>query len=124
MLAFEHRGALLFRQFFAIANSLKALDMIQAIAIVALSLMATDAGAADVAAGEAKAATCFACHGMDGISNNDQWPNLAGQKRGYLVSQLKAYRDGSRVNMMMQPMAKPLTDKDIEDLAAFFSSLQ
>jgi cytochrome c553 len=51
------------------------------------------------------------------------WPNLAGQKEGYLVKQLKAFRDGVRTDPMMSPMAKPLTDDDIENLAAYFSSL-
>jgi cytochrome c553 len=51
------------------------------------------------------------------------WPNLAGQKEGYLVKQIKAFRDGVRSDPMMSPMAKPLTDADIDNLAAYFSSL-
>ncbi|MCG8324889.1 MAG: cytochrome c4, partial [Thiotrichales bacterium] len=46
--------------------------------------------AGDAAAGKEKASTCVACHGADGISPNDLWPNLAGQKAGYLVKQMKA----------------------------------
>lgn len=78
----------------------------------------------DPAAGKAKAAVCAACHGPDGISANDLWPNLKGQKYGYMVKQLKAMRDGDRSDPMMTPMAKPLSDEDIENLAAYFSSLQ
>jgi cytochrome c553 len=52
------------------------------------------------------------------------WPNLAGQKQGYLASSLKAYRDGSRKNAMMSAMAKGLTDKDIANLAAYYSGLK
>jgi cytochrome c553 len=51
------------------------------------------------------------------------WPNLKGQKEGYLIKQLKAFRDGTRTDPMMSPMAKPLTDADIDNVAAYFSSL-
>lgn len=78
----------------------------------------------DAAAGKAKAMLCAACHGANGISNNDIWPNLAGQKYGYLVKQIKAFRDGDRKDPSMAPMVKPLTDQDIENLAAYFSSLK
>ncbi|OGT74588.1 MAG: cytochrome C [Gammaproteobacteria bacterium RIFCSPLOWO2_12_47_11] len=79
--------------------------------------------AGDAAAGKEKAALCAACHGADGISPNDLWPNLKGQKFGYMVKQLKALRDGSRTDPMMSPMAAPLTDEDIDNLAAYFSSM-
>jgi cytochrome c553 len=80
--------------------------------------------AADIEAGKAKAATCMACHGVNGIGNADMWPNLAGQKKGYLVAQIKAYRSGERQDPMMAPMVKGLTDADIENLAAYYSSLE
>ena len=79
--------------------------------------------AGDAAAGKAKAASCAGCHGAEGISGNPMWPNLAGQKEGYLIKQMKAFRDGTRVDPLMAPMAKPLTDSDIDNLAAYFSSL-
>jgi cytochrome c553 len=79
--------------------------------------------AGDAAVGKEKATLCAACHGADGISPNDLWPNLAGQKFGYLVKQLKAFKDGSRTDPMMSPMAAPLTDEDIDNVAAYFSSL-
>ena len=75
------------------------------------------------AEGARKAATCVACHGEKGISVNPQWPNLAGQKKEYLKIQLTAFRDGQRVNPLMSPMAKTLSDADIETLADYFSSL-
>ena len=78
--------------------------------------------AGDAAAGQAKAGICTACHGPTGQSPNDLWPNLASQKPGYLSKQMKAFRDGTRADPMMSPMAKPLTDADIENLSAFFSS--
>ncbi len=77
----------------------------------------------DIAAGKAKSTTSAGCHGAKGISANPLWPNLAGQKEGYLAKQLKAFRGGSRKDPMMSGMAKPLSDEDIENLAAYFSSL-
>jgi cytochrome c553 len=98
--------------------------------MIALAMMGALAGvfgsaqaAGDAAAGKAKAATCAGCHGSAGVSNNPLWPNLAGQKDQYLVKQLKAFRDGARKDPMMSPMAAPLSDQDIENLAAYFSGL-
>ncbi len=93
------------------------------IAIAALCMNSSMAFAGDAAAGKTRAAACGACHGMNGISSNDIWPNLAGQKAGYLIAQMKAFRDGQRKNPMMSPMAAPLSDTDIDNLAAYYSSL-
>lgn len=97
--------------------------IIQIIAILSLGLGSATAFAGDAAAGKAKSTTCAACHGANGISPNDLWPNLAGQKAGYLVAQMKAFRDGKRQAPMMAPMAAGLSDTDIEDLAAYYSGL-
>ncbi|MDH3980726.1 MAG: cytochrome c [Gammaproteobacteria bacterium] len=94
-----------------------------AAAILSLGL-ANVAQAGDAAAGKAKSSTCAACHGANGISTNDMYPNLAGQKVGYLVKSVKAYRDGVRKDPMMGAMAKPLSDADIDNLAAYFNSLK
>lgn len=89
-----------------------------------LALLSAPAFAAgDAAAGKSKAAVCAACHGAEGISAMDIYPNLAGQKEAYLVKQMKAFRDGERTDPIMAPMAKPLSDQDIEDLAAHFAGL-
>jgi len=80
--------------------------------------------AGDIAAGQSKAALCGACHGPNGFSMNDLWPNLAGQKEAYIIKQIKAFRDGQREDPTMLPMVKPLTDTDIENLAAYFNSLK
>jgi cytochrome c553 len=93
-----------------------------AIALALGSLSTASLAAGDAAAGQSKAGICAACHGPTGTSPNDLWPNLAGQKPGYLMKQLKALRDGTRTDPMMSPMAKPLSDADIENLAVFFSS--
>lgn len=79
--------------------------------------------AGDAAAGKAKAAVCSACHGANGVSPTPIWPNLAGQKELYLIKQIKAFRDGDRNDPSMSPMVKPLSDQDIDNLAAYYSSL-
>ena len=71
-----------------------------------------------------KAAACAACHGQNGISLSPSWPTLAGQHEEYLVHALNQYRDGSRKDPVMSPMAAPLTDEDVKLLAKFYSSLK
>ncbi|MCG6937808.1 MAG: cytochrome c [Gammaproteobacteria bacterium] len=93
-------------------------------AAVTLAASANVSFAGDAAAGKAKAATCNACHGANGISAAPIYPNLAGQKEAYLVKQLKAFKDGTRKDPVMNPMAMPLTDDDIANLAAHFSGLK
>ncbi len=78
---------------------------------------------ADIPAGKAAAVQCQACHGKDGIGITPQTPNLAGQKELYLSNQLVAYRSGTRKNSIMSPLAQPLSDEDIANLAAYFASL-
>lgn len=73
-------------------------------------------------AGQAKTTTCVACHGADGNSVNPEWPNLAGQHPQYLSKQLQAFKSGARQNPLMSPMAAPLSDQDIADLAAYYAS--
>jgi cytochrome c553 len=86
--------------------------------------MAPLAQAGDVSAGKVRAqAACASCHGVDGISANARWPNLAGQNDLYLIKQLNAFRDGSRKDAYMTPMARPLTDQDVRNLAAHYASL-
>lgn len=97
--------------------------MIGTVMVAALVAGAGQAMAGDAEAGKAKAMACAACHGPAGISSNELWPNLAGQKAGYLVKQLKAFRDGTRSDPVMAGMAKTLSDEDIDNLAAYYSSL-
>ena len=77
----------------------------------------------DADAGKAKAVSCAGCHGANGISSNPLWPNLAGQKDGYLAKQMKAFRDGTRNDPMMSPISMPLSDADIDNIAAYYSGL-
>lgn len=80
--------------------------------------------AADIDAGKAKVATvCAACHGAAGVSVSDTIPNLAAQRAGYLEAQLKALKDGSRKNGIMNAMAAQLSADDIANVAAYFASL-
>ncbi|WP_107851015.1 c-type cytochrome [Oceanimonas marisflavi] len=96
--------------------------LMTAAALVAM-ISAPAFAAGDAEAGKAKAAVCAACHGAEGISTMDIYPNLAGQKAAYVVAQLKAFKAGERNNPIMAPMAMPLSDQDMEDLAAYYASL-
>lgn len=69
------------------------------------------------------AALCIGCHGMKGVSSNDLWPNLAGQKKGYLAKQLLAFKTGERKDPMMSPLSTSLENEDIQALAEYFSTL-
>lgn len=81
------------------------------------------AAAGDAQAGQTKAsAVCLACHGLDGNSINPEWPSIAGQHEAYIVKQVKAFRAGERTNVLMSPIALTLTDKEIEDTAAYYAS--
>lgn len=95
-----------------------------ALAASLMASVATGVQAGDVAAGKAKSSMCAGCHGADGKSLNNAWPNLAGQKAGYLAKALKDYKTGARNDPMMTGMAKPLSDADIANLAAYYSSLK
>ena len=79
--------------------------------------------AADIQAGGELAVQCAACHGASGISTDDKFPNLAGQKEAYLKLQLEAFKNDKRKNPLMNAIAASLEEKDIENLAAHFASL-
>jgi cytochrome c553 len=64
------------------------------------------------------------CHGPNGISTAPDAPNIAGQPAIYLAAQLRAYRSGARKHEVMAVMAKPLTDDDIQNLAAWYASIR
>jgi cytochrome c553 len=83
-----------------------------------------EAGAADPRSGKAKSQPCSVCHGATGISTLPDAPNLAGQPAIYLSNQLRSYRSGERRHEIMSLVAKSLSDDDIADLAAWFSSIR
>ncbi|MDM5072587.1 MULTISPECIES: c-type cytochrome [Aeromonas] len=89
-----------------------------------LMLLWGQAQAADIEAGKAKAAVCSACHGVEGKALIPNYPHLAGQNAAYLVKQLKAFKEGSRKEPLMRPFMAPLTEADMENLAAYYASLK
>ena len=77
---------------------------------------------ADIAAGAREyMIACAGCHGVDGNSANPEWPKLAGQGEKYLVKQLQEFKSGKRDNALMAAQAMPLSDQDMQDLAAYFA---
>jgi len=97
------------------------------ICLIAAALLLALAGNAsakgDAAAGANKAKPCTACHGTDGNASQDQqYPRLAGQYADYIARALQEYKNGERGNAIMKGMAAPLSDQDIDDIAAYFAS--
>ena len=74
----------------------------------------------DIAAGKMRAQVCFSCHGENGVSKISGTPHLAGQDRAYLIKAMQAYRNGQRQDPTMVAMAKPLSDADMTNIAAYF----
>jgi len=98
------------------------------IAAVALSLTLVNTawaghGNAEEASKKAEE-VCAACHGPKGNSVVPNFPRLAGQNESYLQAVLKHYRSKQRSNVIMNGQAEKLTDKEIADLAAYFSQQQ
>lgn len=93
--------------------------------LLAAAAFATAAaeGAGNPQAGQQKSAPCQACHGADGNGTTPQFPRLAGQYADYMVQALMQYKSGARKNPVMAPFAAPLSERDMEDLAAYFAEL-
>lgn len=79
----------------------------------------------DAAKGKEKTGTCVGCHGADGngLPGTPLYPRLADQVPGYITTQLKAFKDGSRKDPIMAGMVAALSEEDIADLDAYYSSL-
>jgi cytochrome c553 len=92
-----------------------------AVAFVFMGLSAAACGA-DPKAGEQKAQACAACHGEGGNSTNPAWPSLAQQPAQFVATALYQFRAGNRTDALMTPMAKPLSNVDMNDLAAYFAA--
>lgn len=88
--------------------------------LIVLSCSSGHAGEVAPAAANA----CIGCHGAGGISASPLWPNLAGQKEGYLVKQLNDFRSGQRKDPLMAPISQGLSEQDVLDLAKYFSNLK
>lgn len=95
--------------------------------VAALALSVGPAFAAgDAEAGKVKAYTCTGCHGIPGYNNvypTYHVPKIAGQNYDYLVAALRAYRSGERQHTTMSAQATSLSDTDIENIAAWLSSV-
>jgi cytochrome c553 len=72
----------------------------------------------------ATAQMCSTCHGANGLSAIPNAPHLAGQPAIYIAEQMKAYRSGKRSHEVMNVVAKPLSDADIDALAAWYASIK
>jgi len=101
------------------------MKILRTTALLVLGLTAGSALAGgDPAIGKTKATACAACHGEDGMGIAPNYPVLAGQHADYLAHALRQYRSGDRKNAIMAGFATGLSDDDIEDLAAWFASLE
>jgi cytochrome c553 len=91
--------------------------------IASFGMVAGAQAAGDVEAGKARAAACAACHGADGkgVAPN---PALAGKPAAEQIKALQDYKSGARDNPIMKGMAASLSDKDMEDVAAYYASLK
>jgi cytochrome c553 len=85
------------------------------------TLRLTPASAYDAEAGKQKAAACVACHGQGGNSTNPTVPSIAGQWNDYVVLALYQFRAKHRPSPVMDPIAAPLKDDDLGNLAAYYS---
>ncbi len=90
------------------------------LAVLLAAGTAQAAGTAEI--GKQKSTLCVACHGADGNSATDQYPKLAGQNADYLRAALHQYKSGKRKNPIMAGFAGGLSDDDMSNLAAYFSS--
>lgn len=98
--------------------------LLMAIGLSAICSAAMAAG--DIEAGKGKVAMCTACHGANGVGIGPMFPNLAGQKADYLALQMKAFKDGTRKganSAQMVGMVAALSDQDMQDIAAYYESL-
>jgi len=98
--------------------------------VVAAATLATAAVAAqaqgDVEAGKQKAEMCIGCHGIPGYQNSfpeiHKVPKISGQSAQYIVASLNAYKKGDRKHPSMRGIAGSLSEQDMADLGAFYTS--
>jgi cytochrome c553 len=100
------------------------LAYVPAIGAVGCMFLGLQASAQDTPGRQKVTQVCSVCHGVDGIGKNPDVPNLAGESPLYLEKQLKAFKSGERKHEQMSIIAKGLDNKDIADVAAWYSSLK
>lgn len=96
--------------------------IVNCLAIVTLFCAPAAMAGGDPQAGQEKSAVCAGCHGADGNSTIGANPRLAGQYESYLLRALQQYKSGARKDLLMSNMVANLSDQDLKDLAAWFSS--
>jgi cytochrome c553 len=97
-------------------------QLLQFAIVLSLSASVPAFAMGDADAGQAKAAVCAACHGADGNSVVPNWPKIAGQHAPYLQRQLGLIKAGDRTVVEMAGIVISLSEQDMADLAAYFSS--
>ncbi|MDA3920184.1 MAG: cytochrome c [Salinisphaera sp.] len=95
-----------------------------ALPLVLLGMSSLAAADPSASSGKAISGQCAACHGSNGMAVNSQYPNLAGQNYQYLVQALEHFKQGERNNSIMHGIASGLSKGQIQNLAAYFSSVQ
>ena len=80
------------------------------------------AQAGDPTRGQEKSMSCQACHGPDGNSPVPTFPVIVGQHQDYLLHSMRSYKTGERTNPIMTAIVAPLSDQDLEDLAAYYAA--
>ena len=91
------------------------------VSILLLAVSTTSLASGDAEAGQAKSATCMACHGLAGNSTIPNYPKLAGQGEGYILKQLQEFKSGVRDNAIMAGVVSLLSEQDMIDIAAYYS---
>jgi len=92
--------------------------------VVVFGALTSSAFAQDRNAARNLAATCFTCHGTDGISVGGVPPSLAGQDKKYLLQQMKDFKAGKRPATIMHQQAKGYSDEQLEQIAGYFAAVR
>ena len=104
---------------------MKSRHVVWSCVLIAAALASSHASAADAGVGKKKVAgTCAVCHGLDGLSKVPEAPNLAGNNADYIIKQLKAFKSGERKQDQMSIIAQELSEDDMANVAAWYSSLK
>jgi cytochrome c553 len=106
----------------AIAQQATVKPIIETAPAAVVVLDTKPASKGDITRGQAKSGTCAACHGVDGNSADATYPKLAGQHELYVARHLALFKQGDRINAVMQPNATALSNQDMRDIGAYFAS--
>ncbi len=104
-------------------KTINSFQLILMSAVFAVAIIPSFVWAGDPKAGESKAELCLTCHGKGNTVQGVGTPIISGQYEDYLIQAMKSYRSGARNNPVMSGFVISLSDKDIEDLAAFYADM-